>query len=337
MTFKTRYQRYSLIAIVVCVGLIVIVKLGAFLGGLLGAITMYIMLRKSMHYLTGVRRMKSGLAAFILLLGFILCVLVPLSLIIWMLIDRMDDANLNLQTTIGFIKQFANLLEEKTGYNIFDVENLSSSAVMLSKIGQYIMNGIMTFFVNIFVMIFVLYFMLISGKRMEAYIYALLPFSETNKKEVLSEIYLLVRSNAIGIPLQALIQGLIATFGYYIFDVPVPFIFGLLTCFATVIPIVGTAIVWIPLVIYMGLNSGWTTHTAGLFAYAALVLMPVDNLIRFILQKKMADTHPLVTFFGVIIGLSLFGFMGIIFGPLLLSILFLCINIFKKEYLEGYG
>ncbi|KAA6329918.1 hypothetical protein EZS27_021320 [termite gut metagenome] len=336
MTFKERYQRYSLIAIVVCVGLVVIVKLGAFLGGLLGAMTMYIILRKSMYSLTEVRRMKSGLAAFILVIGFILCVLVPLSLIIWMLMRKMGDIDLNLQTTIGCIKQFATLLEEKTGYNIFDVENLSSSAVMLSKIGQYIMNGIMGFFVNIFVMIFVLYFMLISGKRMEAYIHALLPFSETNKREVLSEICLLVRSNAIGIPLQALIQGLIATFGYYIFDVPVPFIFGLLTCFATVIPIMGTAVVWVPLVIYMGLNNGWT-HTVGLIAYAALILTPVDNLIRFILQKKMANTHPLVTFFGVIIGLSLFGFMGIIFGPLLLSMLFLCINIFKKEYLEGYG
>ncbi|KAA6307369.1 hypothetical protein EZS27_040963, partial [termite gut metagenome] len=58
-------------------------------------------------------------------------------------------------------------------------------------------------------------------------------------------------------------------------------------------------------------------------------------LIRFILQKKMADTHPLITFFGVVIGLSLFGFMGIIFGPLLLSVFLLCVNIFKKEYLEG--
>ncbi|KAA6346256.1 hypothetical protein EZS27_006227 [termite gut metagenome] len=336
MTFKERYQRYSLIAIVVCVGLVVIVKLGAFLGGLLGAMTMYIILRKSMHSLTEVRRMKSGLAAFILVIGFILCVLVPLSLIIWMMMRKMGDIDLNLQTTINCIKHFATLLEEKTGYDIFDVENLSSSAVILSRIGQYIMNGIMGFFVNIFVMIFVLYFMLISGKRMEAYIQALLPFSETNKREVLSGIYLLVRSNAIGIPLQALIQGLIATFGYYIFDVPVPFIFGLLTCFATVIPIVGTAVVWVPLVIYMGLNNGWT-HTAGLIVYAALILTPIDNLIRFILQKKMANTHPLVTFFGVIIGLSLFGFMGIIFGPLLLSMLFLCINIFKKEYLEGYG
>ena len=60
----------------------------------------------------------------------------------------------------------------------------------------------------------------------------------------------------------------------------------------------------------------------------------VDNLIRFILQKKLADIHPLITVFGVVIGLSLFGFMGIIFGPLLLSLFLLCIDIFKKSYLD---
>ena len=61
----------------------------------------------------------------------------------------------------------------------------------------------------------------------------------------------------------------------------------------------------------------------------------LDNLIRFILQKKMADIHPLITIFGVVIGLSLFGFMGVIFGPLLLSLFFLFVDMFKREYLDG--
>ena len=73
----------------------------------------------------------------------------------------------------------------------------------------------------------------------------------------------------------------------------------------------------------------------GLAAYALIVITNVDNLIRFMLQKKMADIHPLVTIFGVIIGLSLFGFMGVIFGPLLISVFMLCFNMFKKEYLQS--
>jgi len=83
----------------------------------------------------------------------------------------------------------------------------------------------------------------------------------------------------------------------------------------------------------MALNGDWV-HALGLTIYALLVITNVDNLIRFILQKKLADIHPLITVFGVVIGLSLFGFMGIIFGPLLLSLFLLCIDIFKKSYLD---
>ena len=176
--------------------------------------------------------------------------------------------------------------------------------------------------------------MLIGGAKMEKYVYSILPFSDENKKNVLNEINMIVTSNAIGIPLLAIIQGLIALLGYWIFDVPSPFLFGFLTCFATIIPVVGTALVWLPLALYMVLTGDWV-NAAGLTAYALIIITNVDNLIRFILQKKMADTHPLITIFGVIIGLSLCGFMGIIFGPLLISIFILCFNIFKEKYLDN--
>lgn len=121
--------------------------------------------------------------------------------------------------------------------------------------------------------------------------------------------------------------------GYYIFNVPDLLLWGILTCFATVIPIIGTALIWFPLVIYFIIIGDWW-DAIGLLIYSALIITHVDNLIRFILQKKMADIHPLITIFGVIIGLPLFGFMGVIFGPLLLSIFILCVDIFKREYLE---
>ena len=123
---------------------------------------------------------------------------------------------------------------------LLSAENISSIASILPAIGQFLMGSISSFAVNAFVLVFILYFMLIGGTQMEKYIYELLPFSDTNKKNVLKEINMIVRSNAIGIPLLAVIQGGIATLGYYLFDVPSALLFGFLTCFATVIPIVGT-------------------------------------------------------------------------------------------------
>lgn len=73
----------------------------------------------------------------------------------------------------------------------------------------------------------------------------------------MKEIELIVKSNAIGIPLLAIIQGLVALIGYVIFGVPNALLFGFLTCFATIIPIVGTSIVWAPLVVYLALTGNW--------------------------------------------------------------------------------
>ncbi len=73
----------------------------------------------------------------------------------------------------------------------------------------------------------------------------------------------------------------------------------------------------------------------GLPIYGTLVVTHVDNVVRFVMQKKLADTHPLVTILGVLIGLPLFGFMGVIFGPLLLEMFVFFVHIFKKKYLDG--
>ena len=70
-----------------------------------------------------------------------------------------------------------------------------------------------------------------------------------------------------------------------------------------------------------------------LLGYGGIIISQCDNLIRFILQKKMADVHPLITIFGVVAGLPLFGFMGVIFGPLLVSLFLLFLDMFRKEYL----
>lgn len=108
------------------------------------------------------------------------------------------------------------------------------------------MGGISSFAVNMFVLVFVLYFMLIGGKKMEQYVNGILPFNETNTQNVVHEINMIVRSNAIGIPLLAIIQGGVAMIGYWIFGAPNILFSGFLTGFASVVPVVGTALIWVP-------------------------------------------------------------------------------------------
>lgn len=333
MSVKEQYRKYSLITIILGLGLLLFLKMTPFMGGILGACTIYIMVRDQMLYLTQKKKIRKSVTAIILLIEAILCFLVPLSLAVWLLISKLQTVNVDTATFVDTITNLADWIRRKTEYDLLSKENISSIASILPGIGQFLMGSISSFAVNLFVLVFVLYFMLIGGTKMEQYIYELLPFSDSNKKHVMNEINMIVRANAIGIPLLAIIQGAIATLGYYLFDAPSALLFGFLTCFATVIPIVGTTLVWFPLAAYMAISGDWP-HAIGLLLYCGLIVTNIDNLIRFILQKKMADTHPLITIFGVVIGLSLFGFMGVIFGPLLISIFILCVNIFKEQYLK---
>ena len=333
MSVKEQYRKYSLITIILGLGLLLFLKMTPFMGGILGACTIYIMVRDQMLYLTQKKKIRKSVTAIILLIEAILCFLVPLSLAVWLLISKLQTVNVDTATFVDTITNLADWIRRKTEYDLLSKENISSIASILPGIGQFLMGGISSFAVNLFVLVFVLFFMLVGGTKMEQYIYELLPFSDSNKKHVMNEINMIVRANAIGIPLLAIIQGAIATLGYYLFDAPSALLFGFLTCFATVIPIVGTTLVWFPLAAYMAISGDWP-HAIGLLLYCGLIVTNIDNLIRFILQKKMADTHPLITIFGVVIGLSLFGFMGVIFGPLLISIFILCVNIFKEQYLK---
>ncbi|RYZ20229.1 MAG: AI-2E family transporter, partial [Sphingobacteriales bacterium] len=141
----------------------------------------------------------------------------------------------------------------------------------------------------------------------------------------------MVRSNAIGIPLLALSQGVVAAVGYIIFQVPEPLMWGVLTGVFSMLPLVGSAIIWLPICVYM-FAIGEVGMGIGLLLFSVIITGSIDNVLRFTLLKKLGDVHPLITVLGVIVGLPLFGFMGLIFGPLMISYLLLLIKIYRVEF-----
>lgn len=334
LSTREKYWHYSLFVLIVGLGVTIFVELTPFLGGLLGAVTIYVLLRRQMWFLCERRRWRRSLAASLLLGEAVLFFLIPISLIVWMVVDKIQGAALDPDSILTPVKHVAGLIREKTGYDMLQKSNVQSLMAFIPRMGQWIVGGLFDFGVNIVVLLFVLYFMLIGGLRMETYCRELLPFNRRTARNVMREIHMIVRSNAIVIPLLAVSQGIVAYVGYLVFGVSAPLFWGVLTCFSTILPIVGTALVWLPLAVYMGLDGDWG-QGIGLAMYGGLVITQVDNLVRMVMQKKMADTHPLITIFGVFIGLSLFGFMGVIFGPLMLAMFVFCVNLFKCRYLDG--
>ena len=332
---RERYFELSLLFLILILGYALILQALPFVNGILGSITLYVLLRRPNFYLA--RKYGKRKSPWIITIAVTVFILIPLSLLAWYAIELVQNFDLDPKIAIEKITTTIKKIEEATGFDLITDKSLSFITAQFSNIFNMLMSGINNFAINVFTAILLLFFLLSGGMKMELYIAKLLPFSEENKHAVIKRLHVIVRSNAIGIPLLAVIQGVVATIGYMLCGVNNALLFGVLTGFASIIPIVGTMIVWIPLVIGQYFD-GSLLSTLGLAFYCIAIISQCDNVIRMILQKRMANTHPLITIFGVIAGLPIFGFMGVIFGPLIVSMFLLFVDMFAKQYIlvEAY-
>ena len=329
---RERIWKYTLIILIVGLGLVLFRQAQPYISGVLCALTLYILLRRPTFRLA--RKLgKPTLATVIMVIAVILFIAVPLTLIVWFVVDKIQQAEWNVNDIIAPATQMFDIIEKKFGIDIVSQESVSFVAGKLTALGQSVLGSIGSFFINLLVALLLLFFLLNGGRKWEQYLASVIPMKNINKKETMDRINLMVKSNAIGIPLVAILQGIIALIGYLIFNVPNAGLAAIATGFCSIVPIVGTMVVWVPLGIYFMVLGQWG-QAIGLLAFSAIFISQSDNLLRFVLQKKMANTHPLITIFGVIVGLSLFGFIGIIFGPLLVSLFLLFVDMFRKEYLS---
>jgi predicted PurR-regulated permease PerM len=193
----------------------------------------------------------------------------------------------------------------------------------------------MNLLANIVMMFFLLYFLLVNGKEIEQYLNRVIPLKRHNVEQLASETKRMIRANAVGIPIICVVQGLFATLGYWIFGVEDWGVWGFLTGIFAFFPLVGTMVIWVPVMLYM-LATGHNWAGFGLGIYSLVVTGNVDYITRMGLLKKIGDVHPLITVLGVIVGLNLFGFMGFIFGPLLVSYFIILVKIYFNEFaIEG--
>lgn len=301
-----------------------------FLNGTLGAITLYILLRRTNIYLAN--RLSPGLAPWILTIAVAVFVVLPFSAAIWYIIELINNLDFDINVVMKRFADTIKYLESTTKLDLVSEKSIAFATAKVTAFMNSLVAGINDAAINLFTALLILFFLLAGGIRMERGIARCLPFNDRNKTIVINKVSTIVKSNAIGIPLLAMIQGTVAAVGYYICGVNNPIEFGVLTGFASMIPIVGSMLVWIPLAIVQYFEQGMLPAIY-ISLYGIVVISQSDNVLRMIVQKRMADTHPLVTIFGVIAGLPLFGFMGLIFGPLLVAMFLLFLEMFIKQYI----
>ena len=328
---NTYIRQIFLVVIISVIGLTIFWQLKNFIPALLGAYTLYILLRKWMFALTPKLNGRRSLSAILMMVASFLIILVPINGLIGIMTSQIIPTIKNSSDIWLKVENAIQAIEQKYNIDILTQENLKNLGEWGVNEMQIVLGATFNGILTVAVMYFMLFFMLTEGYTLERSFYKWLPLKEHSASFLKKHLNNLVFSNAIGIPLVALLQGVVALIGYWITGVQEPFLWFVATCVAAVIPVLGSALVYVPLSILLFAN-GMTTQSIILFLYGFLVVGSVDNIFRFWLQKRIGDTHPLITIFGVIIGINLFGFIGLIFGPILLSLFLLLIKIYNVEF-----
>lgn len=330
---QNRLRQIFFIIIIMMLGILLFIELQSFLPALLGAITLYIMLHKWMNYLTEKRKWRKGLTSILLMLFSFIVILLPIGMLVNMLSSKVTYAIQHSSEFVVAIKKVVANIEQQYNIVLASESNINKIGGAISQSLPKIVGATFNTLTTIFFMFFILYFMMNNGRKMENTIYEYLPLRDENVGKLEKEVHSMVMSNAIGIPLIAFAQGIVGLIGYLIIGVDEPFFWFGVTCIAGMIPVVGAALAYIPLAIIAFANDK-TGQGIFLLIYGFGVIGTIDNVLRFTLLKKLADVHPLTTVFGVIIGLNLFGFIGLIFGPLLISLFMLLLKIYSSEFIS---
>lgn len=323
-------RQIFVLLLILLLGGLIFLELSTYLSGILGAVTIYLIMRKWMVILIEKGWKRSAAAATLMIASF-LVFLVPIAAIVILLSSKISKAIKNSAEILAFIKERINILETQLEFDITQNLDVSKVTVWVSSNLEQLAGGTFNAIIAIGIMYFLLYYMFTNVGKLKDAAIEYIPLNRKNIIEIGNDSNDLVKSNAIGIPLVAILQGIVALIAFLILGVPDPFFWFAITAIGSMIPFIGTALGIIPVCILL-YATGQTWQSIVLLIYGVAVVGSTDNFFRLVIQRKLADVHPLITLFGVIVGVPLFGFIGLIFGPLLVSLFLLIVKIYKNEY-----
>lgn len=328
---RERLKQNLAFAALILFALLLAYLLRDFLTSFLGAVIFYVLFKPFMHYLTHTRKWNKALAATLIIVLSFIIILIPILSISYMLYSKLVDVINNPHELIGFVQSLDKQIQSLTGFELLSDDTVND---LKGRIGLLIPSFLGQMFYtigNIAIMYFILYYMLVESERMTRELNHYLPFDIENIRVLSNELDTQTKSNAVAVPLVAIVQGATAGLGYWLFGVPEPVFWGAMTAFLSILPLLGTTLVWLPAGVLL-IASGHTWPGLGLIAYGIAVVVNIDNVARFMIQKKFADVHPIITVFGVVIGLDLFGVPGLIFGPLMMSYFIILVKMYRRVY-----
>jgi predicted PurR-regulated permease PerM len=225
---------------------------------------------------------------------------------------------------------------------IFNIEELGLEGVLTDvakKASNWMVDGATSaakgttnFFISLVIIIFTMFFFFVDGERMLKRLMRWTPMPDSYVLEIFRKFRDVSYSSVVATFVTAIAQGLIGAIGFIIVGVPA-FFASILIAFLSLLPYVGSALVWGPIAVYL-LLTGQIWQGIFLLAWGTAIVGLVDNLIRGYTISGKSQVHPIFIIFSILGGISLFGFWGVIIGPLVISLAVTVLYIYEMEYKE---
>jgi predicted PurR-regulated permease PerM len=330
------YQRVFATATAVVLGVAVFWILEPFAGALLWAALLAFLLLPVNVRLRAMLRGRRSIAALLLTFAVVLMVVVPAVVLGVMFATQALQLAGQLQASAaqhqiqspGDLAGLADRLVLKIGMWLhLSVEEIRASLVASGEqfaryavaLGGALFASLFNLIVAVVVALFVLFFFLRDGERMVTRVMVLVPLDDRRKARLLGHLADVTRALVLGAIVTALVQGTLAGIGFALAGVRWPIVFGVLTVGAAVVPIVGTALVWVPVAVWLGISGHWK---AALFVlvWGAAVVSSADHVVRPLFISSRAKISTLPVFIGLLGGIAAFGPIGIFLGPVVIAL-----------------
>ena len=275
---------------------------------------------------------RRSVSALISCLLVVLIVVLPLTLVTAAVIQEFSKVAPHLPTNLSqvlsqqpaILGRVSTWVHDRFGIDLlsfqgFFIQQFQNLSQRLLGASFNLMGNIVTSIVKAFFVLFTMYYLFRDGDKIASKLPDALPLPTEQSIALIFRTKQVISASVYGVVTIAALQGLLAGIAYWILGIPSPILWAVLTAFVCMIPIAGSFLVWLPLAIYLMINGHWTRAIL-LIVWGAVVISTIDNFLRPKLVGSQTRLHELLIFFSVLGGISVFGLLGIVLGPVVLAI-----------------
>ncbi|MBS3073004.1 AI-2E family transporter [Candidatus Pacearchaeota archaeon] len=312
--YKEEVKKYLFWGILIVIILVSYFLLKDFIVAILSSFVLAYIIKPVYDRLSKV--MPKKLASFITVLVSILIIISVIALTLTSLTNELIKV-INEDTTSQIVDYFSS-----TKYSEIVKNNI---ALITGRLGNYLLSLVSSialhipgFILNIFIVFFTTFYLLVEWNALKEKIIKIIPFE--NGRSIIEKAEKTAREILLVTLIVAVLEAVIAMIGFWILGIKLYIILGIMIGVLALIPALGPALIWVPLAIIFFI-SGKYTMVLGIVILGLILSLGIDYLLRIKILGKKTKMHPVIMLFGLLGGIKLFGIMGFVIGPLILSIL----------------